>query len=379
MLFVFQHITFWVSELGDKSGLNIICIDGSLVYEGNITQANRPISRDMNESTSFWLKSILEALSNIAVKAKEAITTELQLKSHDDSHLQWNLFKLIKDSTSKSLLVNFKCIEVQEKRGGILNATFSSIAEHLHAKSLHLQAALESNSKLESQNQLLIADIKSYLISKDRIQTDMLQKACMLINVKKREIRELRRKLDSTEKTSVSAEILPVEAIKSSSVSSTAKVAVAKQNIKRVKIKKESGSSTKLSLQPNQAMSYMSQVLAPHGVELDDSDLDDDHFTSSSSRGKQSYKDESEKAFDSSINNLPLSLSSSSTATVGGATVGGATVGGATVNVVEVPGVGGAVLPRKKKRRGAFGGNSSDEEENSRPESKDIDDYSFLM
>lgn len=173
------------------SSLLLRVSDGVAVFEGEFSaERDRPRSRP--EAAEAYMAALEEAFT--LSSGKHSFQTSLS----DDS-LGLTVFETV-DASIRLCLVKLTLRRCEDGQQAMLRM-LTSAADSMLAVQRDLLRKEEENQFLRQQAREASAQLSEAARMKTELQTEILTKACLLLNEKKQEIRELRAKVEELEKT----------------------------------------------------------------------------------------------------------------------------------------------------------------------------------
>jgi len=158
------------------------------IFRGKVTIENRPSSRSNEVNWADHLFNVLSSDSNLFGKGK---SFDIKFEFYDTS-VNVAIFEYVLESTKKLLLVKFDFHEEMDLLNDcIYNDYLDLYNESIIQKSDYKKLSV-SYENLKAENIELKDKISELLISRENLQADLLQKMCILLNSKKREIISLK-------------------------------------------------------------------------------------------------------------------------------------------------------------------------------------------
>ena len=180
-----------ITETEGNETIRILVTDGEVIWESSVVQGEMPPARRSQK----WLDYLSLLLS--VLRSENIVGVDY---SHDfeveGTHLTLSITEHIGGSNLKSLILRKilqQCADTKEA----MNKLLGFVAGAMKKKEDDIKVLHDVESKLNLSIGHLTRDLNSLVDDKERLQTEMLRKMCLLLNSKSSEILYLRSKISN--------------------------------------------------------------------------------------------------------------------------------------------------------------------------------------
>ena len=220
--------SIWCDLITDSEGnetIRILVTDGERIWDSTVVQGEMPPARRSQKWVDYLslLLSVLRSENMVGIDYSHDFEVE-------GTHLTLSIIEHVGGANLKSLLIR-KIMQQCVDSKGAMNKLLGFVAGAMKKKEDDIKLLHDTESKLTLSMGHLTRDLNNLIDDKERIETDMLRKMCLLLNSKSSEILYLRSKIskeDSNNESDVcsSAKMIvakPVTLSESSKVNKRAK------------------------------------------------------------------------------------------------------------------------------------------------------------
>jgi hypothetical protein len=233
------------------------------IYSAEIDVSMKPPSRPQNDTD--WLSMVENALSNSCTAFE--LKTEI---SANGSNLSIKVLEAAVGKSVKLLLVKFDMTEEQLNKSVKLRDLFRSVQGEVAQRGQRAETEVFENKVLADKVDSLERELQEMRESKETLINDLMQKMCVLLNSKKREIDSLRQQVKLYESSGLRPSVntdAEDEKCKRAKRSRTTPVSKEAAGITRRQLSDVSVTSNDAAVKSQQSQA-MTQMLAPVGEEI---------------------------------------------------------------------------------------------------------------
>lgn len=288
MINIVKEITFITLRLaqeGDRLQVSAF-VEGKL-YSAYICTEAKPTSRNLEDSD--WLAIVESSLA----KSSPSIDIKTEL-SQDRSTMSVKVLESAVGQSVKLLLVKFDMCECLSP-GQTIRHLFQNLQTEIDKRESRAGVDCQRSKGMLERISSLEGELRDTREAKESMLTDLMQKMCILLNSKKREIEALKSQLKSCDPIGVLV-LSAVDEEDEKPVSKRAKRVL--HNIPESKeyigVNRRAAKVSSCELQ--QQSQVMTQMLAPLGEEIDGRDIASFLHRSSSCTGHRNEDEDEDKA-----------------------------------------------------------------------------------